>query len=306
MSILVMTTISVIIPTRGKHSLLQEVCATLLVQNGIETGEIEIIIVGDGLEEPEKLCFTDQALPLKIHYERREHKGPASARNYGAALSSSPLLLFLGNDTKAMPDLLSSHVQFHDQHQNCACLGKIRNPEHLKPNHLERFLNQGSQFHFPEKDGLLDFWHFYTANISVPRSLFMELGGFREEFPAAGWEDSEFGYRFSKKYHIRYHSQAEVIHVHPVTLESFKSRQRQLGRDAHLLLDIHPELDTFFKIRHYPIRRILKCFLSSSAPRRVLLALYPFIEKLAYSRIVHYYFRILRYHFFFAGYQENS
>lgn len=299
--------VSVIIPTYRRPEILERVFNSLCYQKGVEYEEYEIIIIGDGLDEPASLPFIENnTSPVNIKYFRQENSGPASARNFGVKQSQFSILLFLGDDMIASPFLLQEHIKFHSDHVKEACLGKIEHSkENQKATNLELFSMSGAQFKFPLQDGEVDFWHFYTGNISLMREDFLSLGGFMESFPGAGWEDIEFGYRFNKRSKIMYLSSAVVVHHHPLTFVSFIERQRRLGCDVHYLLEYHPELDSYFKIKDYPFHRMLKRLLVSNLIKKAILFLYSFINRLEYSQFVYYYLRILRYQYFYTGYHEN-
>lgn len=295
---------SVVIPTRGRHDLLQNVYRSLTSQQNIDPSDFELIIIADGLDEPGELPFPAHHR-IKTHYQTIPHGGPAVARNRGVSLAQGKFVLFIGNDTIADRNLIAEHCSFHADHDAAACLGSIRTPPELLQTNLEQFLQLGSQFHIPTSSGEVDFWHFYTANISVPLAIFHELGGFDESFSAAGWEDIEFGYRLSKKYSIWFNPAALVEHRHPTSLEQFGKRQVMLGCDTHLLLHKHPELDQYFKLKQYPLHSVAKYFLALKPVRKTTLFFYPLFSSLAYFRFVHYYFRILRYQYFFQGYLQK-
>ena len=52
--------------------------------------------------------------------------------------------------------------------------------------------------------------------------------------------------------------EALVSHIHPVDLEAFRSRQYRLGKDVHLLLNLHPELDKKLKQVETEVRDAFK------------------------------------------------
>lgn len=297
-----MTDISIIIPSRGRHEILEQVCKSLIQQQHIPATNYEIIIVADGIDEPINPPFKIQLSEPNIRYYRITHGGPAQARNYGVSQSQGDLLLFIGNDTIAAPDLLYQHWQYYQKYPTDACVGKILSENEGMGTNLDRFLMRGSQFRFPDDSQELDFWQFYTANVSFSRTRFDAVGGFVETFKKAAWEDIEFGFRFQQKSVIRYCSEATVRHVHPTTFQNFVERQKMLGQEVNRLLDLHQELDRYFKLRSSVFLNFLRRILISMPLTSFTLCLHPLVEKLAYSIPVHYYFRIVRYQFFYRGY----
>ncbi|MBN2384307.1 glycosyltransferase [bacterium] len=299
-----MIRISVVIPSRKRTALLERVWFSLIKQDGISAGEYDIIIIADGLDEPELLPFRAPQSVSNWKYERIPHAGPARARNIGAFQSRGQILLFLGDDTIAAPNLLAEHLKFHAQNPAALCVGRIDMPDQYDLSNLDIFLQHGAQFSFPDRGKQLDFWQCYSANLSLPRSLFQSLSGFNERFSEPAWEDIEFGYRASRQYGIYYCPDACVIHDHPSDYNHFVERQKILGKSVCLLLELHPELDSYFKIREYPMRRWLKGILSMGAVVWLGQRLYPMMTKLAYCGLVNYYFRLIRYQFFYRGYRS--
>ena len=103
----------------------------------------------------------------------------------------------------------------------------------------------GPQFGF---DLLIDqadapFNFFYTANISMPRDVPGEAP-FHPAFPTAGWEDTELGYRLTRRgLRIVYERSASARHWHPTDLPGFYRRQRRMGAAIKPLLRLHPQLE---------------------------------------------------------------
>jgi GT2 family glycosyltransferase len=133
---------------------------------------------------------------------------------------------------------------------------------------FRRCINElGAQFGYQLIDTPRDlpFNFFYTSNISLPKKVLVELGGFREDFPAAAWEDIELAYRATRDgkdqgaagpscweegrprngLRLVYQPRARTLHHHTVTLESFCRRQQTSGRSAAIFAALHPELSSF-------------------------------------------------------------
>ena len=115
-----------------------------------------------------------------------------------------------------------------------------------------RFINEyGAQFGYQliEDPRAVPFNFFYTSNISLPRNELVRLGGFREDFPAAAWEDIEFAYRaVGEGLKIHYQPQARTFHRHCIRPRTFCRRQRTSGRSAAIFAKLHPELDDFLGV----------------------------------------------------------
>ena len=109
-------------------------------------------------------------------------------------------------------------------------------------------MEKGWQFGFSliKDPARLDFNFFYTSNLSIGRSFFLESGGFDEGFQEYGWEDIELSLRLEREgMRLVYHPAAVAFHDHPTSLASFIDRQRRVGYSAWRFYKTHPEMAGF-------------------------------------------------------------
>jgi GT2 family glycosyltransferase len=163
--------------------------------------------------------------------------------------------VFLGDDTEPQPGWLVEHVEAHrlfGGQDPLAVLGYTSFPDDLDSPFL-RFINEfGAQFGYLLIDRPEDvpFNFFYTSNVSLPRAVFLEHAGFRDDFPAAAWEDIEFAYRAcAHGMRLRYRPRARTVHRHRIRPRTFCRRQRTSGHSAAIFGQLHPELEDFLGIR---------------------------------------------------------
>lgn len=105
--------VSIIIPTKDKHELLQ-MCVDGIFHR-TDYANLEIIIVDTGSTEKETLAlyeqWRDQPNVRIVHFNKKFNY--SAACNYGATYAKGELLLFLNNDIEiATPDWLSELVRF--------------------------------------------------------------------------------------------------------------------------------------------------------------------------------------------------
>lgn len=86
-----MGSISVIIPTRGRHHFLREAIASVLAQSELPH---EIIVVDDGTGAREAVA----SLHPLIRILDNEQRGPVPARNLGVAAATGQIICFLDDD----------------------------------------------------------------------------------------------------------------------------------------------------------------------------------------------------------------
>jgi glycosyltransferase involved in cell wall biosynthesis len=109
------TSVSVIVPVRGKLHLLSRALNSLLTQNCLPS---EIIVIDDNVLTSESLKFNEilrnfEEIVLRLNFNLRikilvsQGKGVSAARNLGIKESSSIYISFLDSDDYFLPDKLS-------------------------------------------------------------------------------------------------------------------------------------------------------------------------------------------------------
>jgi GT2 family glycosyltransferase len=245
---------TIVIPTYGRLCDLRTVVEAVHDQDPSHGAEVELVVVDDGSDDGTWEWLQGQQKAGRLTALRQSNSGPARARNRGVAAARGEVILFLGDDTVPQDGWLLAHLEEHRlsaETDLLAVLGYTSFPPESDAPFL-RFINEyGAQFGYQLIDEPLDvpFNFFYTSNISIPRRLLVELGGFREDFPAAAWEDIEFSYRAtSKGLRLRYQPRARVLHHHRIQARTFCRRQRTSGRSAAIFARLHPELGEFLGV----------------------------------------------------------
>lgn len=245
--------ISVVIPTYNRASVLEETLRSC-VANAIST-DIELIVIDDGSTDgtAETLSRLEHEIPNLV-WRTRLNGGPGTARNLGASLAKHPVVLFMGDDIKPVDHhFFEVHARLHaiDRSDTIAVLGKIIWPDDktgvgFVMTHIQG--RGGEQFAYAHLNPhtFLDWRFFYTANISVKKSLVTDWleEGFLPRFTSAAFEDGEFALRMQKRPHplkIYYDPASVGEHLHPYTTDSFIQRQTVCGMMAKILIELHPE-----------------------------------------------------------------
>ncbi|MCW8985543.1 MAG: glycosyltransferase [Thermoanaerobaculales bacterium] len=242
---------SIVIPTFNRLDQLQTVVAAVQRQNRPPDIDLEVVVVDDGSSDGTADWLETQIGDPTFKAIKQRNSGPARARNRGVEAATGDLILFLGDDTEPQPGWLGAHLEEHRLFGNpgpLAVLGYTSFSPDIESPFL-RFINEyGAQFGYLliEDPREVPFNFFYTSNISLPRSELVRLGGFREDFPAAAWEDIEFAYRaVGDGLKIHYQPRARTLHRHCIRPRTFCSRQRTSGRSAAIFAKLHPELEDF-------------------------------------------------------------
>jgi GT2 family glycosyltransferase len=244
---------SVVIPTFNRCQTLTSVLEALASQVEGRPLAVEAVVVDDGSTDGTWPTLRAWRGGLPLVALRQENAGPARARNRGTAAASGEIVLFLGDDTIPQPGWLEHHLEEHRIHRRAslAVLGYTSFPA-LDDTPFLRWINEfGAQFGYLliERGDQLPFNFFYTSNISLPRRVLLDLGGFREDFPAAAWEDTELAYRaVASGLRLLYQPRARVEHRHRILPRTFRRRQRTAGRSAAIFAALHPELGGFLGV----------------------------------------------------------
>ncbi len=214
--------LSVVVPTYDRVDLLKR-CIDDLRRQTVPASDYEIVVVDDASKTP-------VAPPLEPEYRstapeivwlRVEENSPARARNLGIKHARAPIVLFIGDDIFARPNMVEEHLRAHERTSELvAVLGKLEDDPDLPKSAFERWFDPFG-YSLLRGDQELDCRFFWTNNISVKTELLRRHGGFDEDFSDANHEDVELGYRLERAgMRIRYRDIVLGYHRHPYTLAS--------------------------------------------------------------------------------------
>jgi hypothetical protein len=132
---------------------------------------------------------------------RRPNGGRSAARNAGAAAAAAPVLVFLDDDMEVGRDFVSRHAHLHDGSDRLIS-GDVALPRSFAGRRFGRFRLWLEALHrpaVPTGSELVEVDGFTAANMSAPRRLFLELGGFDARLTLPGCEDYELYLRARAK-----------------------------------------------------------------------------------------------------------
>jgi glycosyltransferase involved in cell wall biosynthesis len=115
-------TVSIVIPTHNRRDSVERALRALTRQT-YPLAASEVIVVADGCTDgtPE-ISRAGWPFPLRIMEEAS--RGPAAARNRGAAVATGELLIFLDDDIEVSPGFVAAHVRAHaDGGPGCVAVG---------------------------------------------------------------------------------------------------------------------------------------------------------------------------------------
>jgi GT2 family glycosyltransferase len=243
---------SVVIPTYRRPDVLLRVLDELARQS--EPPSFEVVVVDDGSGDGTEAKLAAYRPSYPFRFSSQANSGPAAARNAGVRLARGAFILFLGDDTVPESGLLAVHAAAHAEKRPypAAVLGYTTWPPDRRVSPFLHHINEyGLQFGYSliEDPESVPFNFFYTSNISLPRSLLLDVGLFDTTFPHAAWEDIEMAYRLTRAgMRIVYRPAAVARHYHDITFDSFRKRQEKSGQAAAIFYAKHPELGDFLGV----------------------------------------------------------
>jgi len=224
--------ISVVIPTFNRPAALAR-CLASLCRQTCPKARFEVIVVDDGGPQPAAGVVSGFEKRLDVRCVFQPHRGPAAARNRGAALARGRFVAFIDDDCIASKRWLERLcLRFEKSPQAAAVGGRVVNllsanayaeASQLLVDRLRRHLSRGNGH-----------CGFVTSNnLAVDRRFFWDLGGFDESFKRAAGEDRDLCDRWgAARAGLIFAPEARVYHAHRLTLRSFMRQHFNYGCGA--------------------------------------------------------------------------
>lgn len=188
----------------------------------------------------------------------RKNRGPAYARNAGAKMAKSNVLVFIDSDVCLPKDTLKKiNDLFNKEKEIAAVVGM--------PDKFCKFKNIASQHfnlrvHFnylklPKYIPIL-----YGSICSVKKKAFWDVGGFSARLKKASIEDNELGYWLTEKgYKIRFNRKIQINHYKHISFFKLLKNDSQRSFDRIKLMLRKRKFKTIFKQKRFvstPINQI--------------------------------------------------
>lgn len=239
--------ISVVIATHNRHDSLRRLMAHLAAQT-LPSSAFEVVVVDDGSREPAADHLAGAPQPVGVGVLRRPQGGPAAARHDGVLAASGDIVVFVDDDMHLPAGFLEAHLSLHGgQAGPTVVLGDILPSDRLDAmplferyhaRQLERF-RAGAVMGSVAVRGV----HLCTGNVSLPRSAYLEVGGFDTSLQRS--EDRELGVRLEKA-GCRFVFGAEAASRHDsdhTDLTVWLRRAYLYGRFDTRIGRMHPDVD---------------------------------------------------------------
>lgn len=246
--------ISVIIPAYNSEKTIGN-CIKALQSQSIKNYEVvdkegsaayisqkfEIIVVDD--------CSSDKTadvvkLSKTVKFFKRQHKGPASARNFGAKMARGDILLFTDSDCEPEENWIAEMAAPFKDNSVVGVSGTYRT---LQKEIIARFAQyEIEERHLKMVNKPIDFIGTFSAGYR--KDIFAKFGGFDESFSTSAGEDPELSFRMAEAGHrMVFAPKAIVYHTHPNTLMKYL---RQKYRNAYWRVAVYAKRKKIFKRGH--------------------------------------------------------
>jgi len=239
---------SVIIPSYNPTLKLTETLDKLVLQSAF-IDELIIIIDNNNYSDFAKSLVGKYTNTLKIKIFPQPNSGRAISRNRGVGYSTGDIIVFLDDDMLAENNLIEKHIQYHLKNPGIIVSGNgYRNPEDAKYD-FGKFLitmEKGWRKHDTEtREITLQKFDFTACNMSLPKSIFRQLGGFDTRF--SDGEDFDFAVRaIQQNIKIIYDRTLLAWHNDWPEIDKYVKRQNEYISARMEILKISPDYIQYF------------------------------------------------------------
>jgi len=189
--------VSVIIPTHNRSTTISRTIESVLSQT---YKPIELIVVDDGSTDDtvEVLEYFQRSIKLV----RQDNRGPSSARNLGARLSSGEVISFLDSDDTWHPEKIERQMRLLS-HSGLSVSCCICNATVIENNRIRyetfKYSNVnctiGEGYWINPSELIASRFLLFNQVVAIRRCAFERLGGFNEKLSIL--EDHDFAFRLS-------------------------------------------------------------------------------------------------------------
>jgi mycofactocin system glycosyltransferase len=232
-------TVSIVIPVLDRAEELAR-CLESIAQVEYPREKLEVIVVDDGSrDDSAQVARRHGALVVSSGGTRR---GPAAARNVGAANAKGELLAFIDSDCTASSGWLAELAPLFRDDRVAAVGGMVEGM--CSASAVDRYeavmssLSLGSRERFGSSGD--DTFYLPSCNMLVRRTLFLSVKGFEESMHVG--EDVDLTWRLRDAgWTIAYLPAGRILHEHRSTVRSFMSRRFDYGTSEGMLQKLHPK-----------------------------------------------------------------
>ena len=237
--------VSVIIPTyNGAHKLPSVLQA--IARQSKKPDEI-IVVIDGSTDDTRQVLEAEKTNIPNLRWIYQENRGRAVVRNTGAHAAKGDLLVFFDDDMLPSVDCLAVHIDHHTTYSNSILTGAqidYLDDRRTDIQKFKAFLSKKWSEPLRQMEGkpLCREQVFITAaNFSIPKDLFLQLGGFDDQLTDA--EDFDLAIKaYRAKIALYYNHKAFAWHNDLVTGIGYIKRLRQYNKAHQFLKEFKPDM----------------------------------------------------------------
>ena len=225
---------AVVVPSRGGAQRLPRLIRAFAAQQDAPPYEVHVVLDGDvdgSAAVLERLRADHPSVDLSWTVFP-ENRGRAAALNAGTAATTGRIVVRCDDDLEPGPHYVRDHVRAHDGGDG----GAIGLPRNVLPSTAyQRVYGDAADLRHAQEAYALpadQVWRHWAGNVSLPRTLLEQLGGYDEAYRRYGWEDVDLGYRLhAAGYPVRFVRELETPH-HAAAVTTYTKARRALHSGA--------------------------------------------------------------------------
>jgi len=237
--------VSVVVATYERPAEIRRLLRQLDTQS-LAPSSYEVIVVDDGSTLDVRALLDADVYTFALTVLTQPNAGAAAARQRGATAAGGDVLVFVDDDMHVGPEFLAAHVAAHQGSERLVVLGRRRaGAASADLPVVERYrVRMGDRLADEVAGGrMLSGEYLYTGNVSMPRVLFEEAGGFDASLRQIA--DAELGIRL-EQVGARFVLSEEAFNVHerdPFVPEQWFDRAHHDGWYWGKVGRKHPHVD---------------------------------------------------------------
>lgn len=238
-------TLSVIVPTFNRKSVLAKTLSQLCRQT-ISKELYEVIVIDDSSIDGTCDYLRDLKLPINFSFICNEmNLGRAKTRNKGIRAAKGRYVVMIDDDIWVTETFVEEHFKVHRKSsKEVAVAGAILVARNIENTAVNERCNDHHVWCYEEMKRhttSLPYGFCKTANLSLPRGLFNNVGLFNESFIHYGGEDTEFGYRLMQRgVKLIFAENAIGYHFHSESVNSLISKEIERAKSNNVYQRLHP------------------------------------------------------------------
>ncbi len=232
--------VSVCIPSYNRRELLLATLRSLDRQT-VSPDRFEVVVADDGSSDGTVEALAGYSPRYRLRWFTQPNAGPAAASNAAARLAENEILMFLDADQICTPEMIAVHIEAHEREGNVFVQGLYPLAEGYRSRAASLLYERSLLTSLAPLDRRHPASpHMWSAQVSVRRSDWEQVGGFDTSFREYGGEDTDFGLRIAALgVPFVFEPRALSYHLHEVGYRSLRNQAYDEGRSIVRLSQKH-------------------------------------------------------------------